>query len=158
MTILERMDRALLDLAERWGGRRAPKAFYLGPADWDEFEKLADLACTVTLPFGNNPPQMRTDPAFKDVPVRQSKAVGEHSSRLYDHASYGHPLWRKDDPAAPPRTTSPPPLLADQLVEKLDAISRTRALTEPESVALEHALKGRVVISQREAIRLGLRP
>ena len=151
--ILDRMDAALASLAERWGGRRIPKAFYLGAVDWDEFEELTD-GTTVTLPWGNNPVKPRTDPAFRGLPVRQSKSVGEYSSRLYDHSSYGHTLPLAPDQPKPARPV--PPLPADQVFAALDRLSRTRALTDVESVALEQAMKGRVVISRREAIRLGL--
>lgn len=148
MAILDRMDAALARLAER---NRAPKAFYLGPSDWAEFEAAADLTATVTLPWGNNPVQMRTDPAFKDVPVRQSKSTTTDGSNLYDLYGYGHPLA-----IVPGREPRPMPAnrTADQVAAALDALSRTRALTDGESIALEQALKGRV--SRREAIRLGI--
>lgn len=153
-SVLDRMTAALASLTERWGGRRAPKAFYLSPADWAEF--TATDHPTVSVMWGNNPPKLRADPAFNGVPVRQTKSVGEVASRLYDHASYGHTL----PPSAGrvKQTRSPPPLPADQVFAALDALSRTRALTDRESLALEAAMKGKVLLSQREAVRLGLRP
>lgn len=49
------------------------------------------------------------------------------------------------------RSLPPEPFIA-----RLDAISRTRALTERESIALEKAIRTGSVC-KREAIRLGLR-
>lgn len=152
MTITDRMSAALDRLTERWAGRRFPKAFYLGPADWAEFVEIAD-GQTVTIPFGNNPVKERTDPAFNQIPVRQSK--GEGASRLYDHCSYGHPLI---DAAGKPVKRDVPPVPAEAVFDALDKLSRTRALTDAESLVLEQAMAGRVVISRREAIRLGVKP
>jgi hypothetical protein len=86
VTIDQRMELALAKLAEQWGSRR-PKAFYLNEADWDEFMAKARETCVV--PFGNNPVEQREDPAFKDIPVRQSTAK---QSRLYDHTTTGRPI------------------------------------------------------------------
>lgn len=79
-------------LAGHWTGKRRPKAFYLGPADWEDFEAMAREK--VTVPWGNNPPVMREEPAFNGVPVRPSQNVPPHQSRLYDHTGTAHPLPR----------------------------------------------------------------
>lgn len=152
VSLSERMEAALSNLEERWRGRRQAKAFYLSEADWAEF--ISVERPTVQTMFGNNPPTLRTDPAFNGVPVRQSKSSGEATSRLYDHASYGHPL--PPDPRRPPSSRNVPALPADRVFSALDALSRTRALTDRESLVLEAAMKGRVILNRREAIRLRL--
>jgi hypothetical protein len=146
--IASRMAAALASLQEKWGGRRLPKAFYLSEADWTEFS--AGEWPTVQTMWGNNPPKLRTDPAFNGVPVRASKSSGETASRLYDHSSYGHSL-QSAEPASP-RPASPLP--AEQVFAALDALSRKRALTDRESRALEAAMKGQVILSSRDALRL----
>lgn len=89
-TVLDRMDEALYALAQKWPKRRA-KAFYLCAPDWDEFRAHADVACTVTVMVGNNPPVPRTDPAFQGVPVRPSDTT-RGVSRLYDDTTTGRDL------------------------------------------------------------------
>lgn len=95
MTIEERMDAALAKLAEHWSRRRTPKAFYLAPDDWDEFSAKARE--TARFQWGNNPPKWRTDPVFRDVPVRPSKdpdfgMAKRTTSRLYDNTSTGRSI------------------------------------------------------------------
>ena len=151
MTILDRLAASLRGLDERWNGRRIAKAFYLRAADFEEF--LATDPPTVETVWGNNPPKERVEPAFEGVPVRPSKG---DANRLYDHTSSGHTV--PIDPANPP-----PPrevradIPADKVFAALDAISRIRALSESESRALEAAMKGKVVLSTREAVRLGIK-
>ena len=83
--ILDRLRAALLDLNTRSNGKRRPKAFYLSPSDWTEFQATTDGAAVCTS-FGNNPRVWRDDAAFGGIPVRQSKSL---KSRLYDHTSVG---------------------------------------------------------------------
>lgn len=88
--ITVRMDEALDRLRSRWPKRR-PKAFYLGPGDWEAF--MATDPPTIRTMWGNNPPQPRTDPAFREIPVRQSTAKGlPGASRLYDNTTCGRPI------------------------------------------------------------------
>lgn len=148
--VVDRMAQALADLGQRWRGKRIPKAFYLSTGDWAEFTAVERP--TVETIFGNNPPKLRTDPAFAGVPVRPSKSTGETASRLYDHASYGHTLPPIPGCSVPPRPV--PPLPAEQVFAALDILSRSRALTDRESEALEAAMKGRVILTRREAVRL----
>lgn len=85
--VTDRMAAALADLSERTKGRRQPKAFYLGPDDWNDF-------------LATDPPVMPTvwngehlhEETFSDVPVRPSKNVPGRSSRLYDHTGTGRGL------------------------------------------------------------------
>lgn len=151
--ILDCMAEALAKLATRWP-KRSPKAFYLGPDDWTDFIVSAEVHATVRVPFGNNPTVWRTELAFNGVPVRESKNVPPRQSRLYDDATIGHPIRpmpkRKAD-------NGPADIPADQVLDALDRISRTRALTDHESLALEAALKGRVILSKRNAARLGIK-
>lgn len=86
--IWQRMEAALVAINRT---HRRPKAFYLGPADWAAFIAAADARDTVTLPWGNNPVQQRTDPAFNGLPVRKSKSDTE-VSRLYDHVGVGREI------------------------------------------------------------------
>lgn len=88
---VDRMHAALHELGTRTDGRRRPKAFYLGPADWDEF-RAAGTWPLVETTFGNNPPVIRSEPAFHGVPVRPSKNVAPRNSKLYDHTGTGRML------------------------------------------------------------------
>lgn len=147
--ITERMDAALAQLHRNWPTRTA-KAFYLGPADWDEFMATnpAEIATT-----WNNEPVMQ--PGFKGVPVRPSKNVPPRLSKLYDHTSGGHKLPGCE-------------VLPDSIRQRLDEIdyaeiervlderSRTRALTDLESSLLEAAIR-KLPISLRECARLGVK-
>lgn len=150
MSVSDRMAAALDDLGQRWKGRRFPKAFYLSQADWAEFTSVERP--TVETVWGNNPPQPRTDPSFNNVPVRPSKSAGDYSSRLYDHSGYGFAL--PVDSTKRPTLKVVPELPADQVFSALDALSRTRALSDRESDALEAAMRGVVILTQREALRL----
>ena len=86
-TITARMGFALADLAQRWGGKRRPKAFYLNADDWQAF--IATEPPTIETMFGNNPPRRVTDPAFRGLPVRQSPS---RTSRIYDSTQQGRAL------------------------------------------------------------------
>lgn len=78
--IVDRMHEGLQLLAAHWSGRRRPKAFYLGPADWEDF-------------CATDPPIIPTiwnntevhEESFEGVPVRPSKNVAPRASRIYDH-------------------------------------------------------------------------
>lgn len=148
MTITERMDAALELLQERWP-RRAAKAFYLGPADWDEF--MATRPRTATFLWGNNPVKERVDPEHKGLPVRFSKNVAPKWSKLYDHSGSGHVLPLSFKPKTETCSTDYAAVEA-----KLHALSLTRALTDEESYLLERAIK-RQAISVRECVRLGVK-
>lgn len=74
-------------LEERWNGRRRPKAFYLVPADYSAF--TATKPPKVRTTWCNNPPLERIDPAFREIPVRESKGK---KSKLYDHTSTGRAI------------------------------------------------------------------
>lgn len=151
MTILERMAASLEALDRTFDGRRKAKAFYLNALDFDRFE--ATNPPIETFPFGNNPPEQRDEPAFRGLPVRLSRAA---VSRLYDWTTTGRPIpVDETDPVVSTKGLSDIP--ADEIEAALDAISRTRALTEIESIALEAAMKGRVVLSKRDAARLGIK-
>lgn len=89
MTILERLDRALAELEAHWTGRRKPKAFYLSPADWAEWRAATSNPPIVRVPFGNNPTVWRDEPAYRDVPVRESRSS---QSRLYDDTTTGRAI------------------------------------------------------------------
>lgn len=147
MTITERMEAALGQLNRNWP-KRAAKAFYLGPDDYEEF-------------MATNPPEIATtfnlqpalEPGFKEVPVRPSKNVGPRQSRLYDHASCGHMIPGSEKSGQRQRLDE----IDFAAVEAaLDKISRTRALTDEESYLLERAIK-RQPISVRECARLGVK-
>lgn len=86
--ILDRMETALADLDRRWAGKRRPKAFYLLADDWAAF--MATDPPTVQTMFGNNPPTLVTDPAFREIPVRES--TGRTASRLYDNTTTGRAI------------------------------------------------------------------
>lgn len=88
MNVLQRIDAAVAALADQWQGRRVPKAVYLRPDDWAEFQQLHD-GTTAEFPFGNNPPRMVTDAVHAGLPVRPSKG---QASRLYDHTHSGRAL------------------------------------------------------------------
>lgn len=100
MTTVERMEAALQLLAKRWP-RRAPKAFYLGPADWEEF--MATNPPTGVFPWGNNPVKQRTDPVFQGFPVRASENVLPRRSKLYDNTGSAHPLPESELPPRKPK-------------------------------------------------------
>jgi hypothetical protein len=85
--IRERMAAGLERLNKKWGGRRRPKAFYLGPDDWRDF--LATEPPTGASLWNNKP---ALEPLFEGIPVRQSKNVLPRRSRLYDHTKTGHAL------------------------------------------------------------------
>lgn len=152
--ILERMTEALRDLEKRWRGRRTPKAFYLGPDDWTDF--LATDPPSIETTFNREP---AVEPGFENVPVRASRNVPARQSRLYDSTTTGYLLPRT--PKYPRRKLPAPPERADispaEVEAALDAISRTRALTDSESDALEAAIKGRVILTKRDAARLGIK-
>lgn len=77
------MNEALGDLERRWSGRRKPKAFYLGPADWADF--MATKPPMIDAELNGWPV---SEPGLGDVPVRASKNVAPRSSRLYDARGY----------------------------------------------------------------------
>lgn len=144
--ITDQMSDALHSLEQRWRGKRRPKAFYLGPDEYAAF--MATDPPTIETVWGNNPPKDRIEPSFRNLPVREAKGL---ECRLYDHCSYGHPFGAKRDPEA----MSDIPV--DKVFDALDRISRTRALTNKESLALEAAMKGKVVLTKRDAARLGIK-
>lgn len=148
--IVDRMDKALAALDLAYHGKRKPKAFYLGPADWLDFE-ATDPGDVVAI-FNH---EERTEPGYRGVAVRASKNVAPHQSSLYDETGHGRPLPPFDGkrPERSPRSDIP----AEDVFAALDTISRTRALSETESRALEAAMKGRVVISKRDAARMGIK-
>lgn len=152
--ILDRMAAALADLAERWNGKRRPKAFYLGPDDWADF--IATRPPTISTIRNREP---AVEPGFENVPVRASKNVPPRQSRIYDHSGAGRPI--PVDPSVTPAPRRPAlvssDVSADEVFAALDAISRTRALTESESEALEAAMHGRITLTTRDAARLGIK-
>lgn len=152
--ILDCMADALATLKKRWPTRK-PKAFYLGPDDWADFMASASERATVRVAFGNNPRVWRDEPAFNDVPVRESRNVPPRQSRLYDDTTTGHPI--RPVPSKKQRDLERSDIPADQVFAALDQISRTRALTEHESIALEAAMNGRVILTKRDAARLGIK-
>lgn len=87
MSVVQRMGAALDRLEKQWSGRRRPKAFYLIADDWREF--TATNPPTIRTMFGNNPPRERIDPAFRNIPVRESTGK---ASRLYDNTSTGRDI------------------------------------------------------------------
>lgn len=137
--IISRMERALAHLEGHWSGRRKPKAFYLGPADWEDF--IATGPPIIASIINREPAR---EPGFHDIPVRPSKNVPPRQSSLYDNTGTGRPL--PDTPAAP-RKAIPQPgssRLREEaaLVEKhLDTLSRQRCLEDWESHALEEAIR-----------------
>ena len=145
--IRERMSAALTRLRVNWGGKRKPKAFYLNAADYHEFMSTPGQRETVTLPFGNRPPVMRTDFAFDGVPVRESKEPLT-TSKLYDQTQSARNI-----PEAVERKRNAPEVhwtKADKakkldeakvVFEVLDAESRRRALDDRESFSLEYAIR-----------------
>ncbi len=151
--ILDCMAEGLDDLAGKFKGKRQPKAFYLGPDDWADF--MATNPPTISTTFKCEP---ALEPGFRDIPVRQSLNVPPRQSRLYDSTSTGRPI-RPAVKRDPNRIILPE--LADiepaVVFAALDQISRARALTEHESLALEAVMKGRVIITKREAARLGIK-
>jgi hypothetical protein len=86
LTITDRLDAALAKLEKQWSGKRRPKAVYLNSGDWEEF--MATKPSTAFFSFGNNPPVMREEPTFRDLPVRESKTKAG-ASRLYDQTATG---------------------------------------------------------------------
>lgn len=148
-SVIDRMTAALADLAWRWRGKRMPKAFYLTASDWAAFE--ATNPPSGRFPFGNNPTIWRDEPTLQGVPVRISKAP---ESRLYDHTTTGRPIPRDLNAPPRPKVATEFDVPAEQVFSALDAISRTRALTDRESEALEAAMHGKVTLTRREAIRL----
>ena len=133
--IIGQMRAALEELQARWGGRRRPKAFYLGPADWEDFIATGppEKATTHNL-------QPAWEPVFSDVPVRPSKNVPPRQSRLYDHSGTGRSLSGAAKAAAPQRSNRWREE-ADILAPYLDELSRERALEDWESEALEAAIR-----------------
>jgi hypothetical protein len=85
--VVERMSHALAELDKRWAGKRRPKAFYLVADDWRDF--MATNPPTIQTMFGNNPPTLVTDPAFRETPVRESTGK---VSRLYDSTTTGREI------------------------------------------------------------------
>lgn len=152
---LEAMAEALVRLAEHWTGQRRPKVFYLGPDDWADF--MATDPPTVMTTFRNEP---QDAPSFDGVPVRQSFNVPPRQSRLYDNTGTGR-LIRPDPPREGkfpgPRFPDRADIPAGEVLDALDKLSRTRALTDHESLALEAAMKGRCILTKRDAARLGIK-
>lgn len=94
------------------------------------------------------------EPSLEGVPVRASKNVHPRNSKLYDHTTTGRPIpgsYRAPNPQNERADLQP-----ERVFEALDKLSRTRALTNHESEALEAAMDGRVIITKREAARLGI--
>lgn len=134
--VIRRMERALESLAAKWPGRK-PKAFYLGPADWDDF--LASNPDRIHTLWNCKPAE---EPAFRMVPVRPSKNVPPRQSRLYDATGTGHPLAASGKPAPPPASKMRQRWRAeaDAVAEYLDGLSRERMLEDWETDALEAAI------------------
>lgn len=151
--ICERMDGALADLSARYHGKRLPKAFYLNADDWAAFQ--ATNPPMIETVWGNNPPQHLTEPAFEGIPVRETESP---HSRLYDHTKAGRSMPVDPHALPAPKRRLEFDIPADAVFSVLDKLSRTRALTNRESLALAAAMKGRVLLSRREAARLGVRP